>query len=113
MLMLKTDVPVSPEKRERILKAVSSLLAETTGKPEAYVMVTFEAIAGLMAGKPGPVAFADVRGIGGLTKAVNGKICAKLSDLLESELSVPAARLYVTFTDVPASSWGWNRGTFG
>ena len=88
-------------------------MAETTGKPEKYVMVVLETADILMAGAGGAAAFLDVRGIGGLNKAVNGKLTKALCDLLRQELGIEPARVYATFTDVAAQNWGCNGATFG
>lgn len=113
LMMIKTSVPVPAEKREALLAAASRLLAEATGKPESYIMVTLDEAACCFGGKPGPAAFADVRGIGGLTKEVNCNISEKLCALLESELDISPDMVYATFLDVPASSWSWKGETFG
>ena len=113
LLILKTTVTIPADRKPDILTAASRLLAEATGKPEAYVMVTIEKVDGCFDGKECPLVFADVRGIGGFSKSVNTRISKALCDLLESRLAVPPDRVYSTFTDVPASAWGWNRGVFG
>ncbi|MEI6970671.1 MAG: phenylpyruvate tautomerase MIF-related protein [bacterium] len=112
LLMLTTTVQVSTGIKTRIMKEASRIIAEATGKPETYVMVTVAQADGCFDGKECPLAFADVRGIGGFSRDVNTRISKELCDLLESQLSVPADRFYCNFTDVPASSWGWNRGVF-
>ena len=83
LLKIQTAVTVPPGKKTVLLTESSRLLAEITGKPEKYVMVTLEAGDFLMAGAAGPAAFLDVRGIGGLNKAVNGKLTKAFCDLLE------------------------------
>ncbi len=115
MPLLKLDVstPVSPAQKEMILKAASRLVAEKTGKPESYVMVTLSECAGLFAGQPGAVAFADVRGIGGLDRKTNAALTRAIGDLLQKELGMARERIYVTVTDVPATNWGWKDSTFG
>lgn len=113
LLMLKTSVPVPAAGKSDLIAATSKLLAEATGKPEAYVMVTLEQVSGCFDGKECPLAFADVRGIGGFSKAVNTKFTKGLCEILEARLAIPPDRVYCTFIDVPAVSWGWNRGVFG
>jgi phenylpyruvate tautomerase PptA (4-oxalocrotonate tautomerase family) len=114
MPLIKLDVSnVSDEQCKDILPALSRLLAEITGKPEKYVMATVGKMAPLMAGKPGPAAFADIRGIGGFTPAVNKKLSQALCALLKENLQIPPDRVYMTFTDIPAANWGFNGGTFG
>ena len=113
LMMLKVSVPVAADRRKKLLSGASRLLAEATGKPEAYVMVTIEQCEGCFDGKEGPLAFADVRGIGGFTKEVNTAISRGLCALLQAELAIPQQRVYSVFTNVVASAWGWNGGLFG
>ena len=113
LLKIQTQVNVPDNKKAWLLADASRIVAEVTGKPEKYVMVVLEAGEFLMAGAPGPAAFLDVRGIGGLNKAVNGKLTKALCDLLRRELAIDPARVYATFTDVAAQNWGCNGATFG
>jgi len=114
MPLIKLEVSsVSEEQCNNLLPALSKLLAAITGKPEKYVMATVSKMTPWMAGKPGPAAFADIRGIGGLTPAVNKKVSQALCALLEGTLQIPPDRVYMTFMDVPAANWGFNGGTFG
>jgi phenylpyruvate tautomerase PptA (4-oxalocrotonate tautomerase family) len=114
MPLIKLDVSnVSAEQSNNLLPALSQMLAETTGKPEKYVMATVGIMTPMMAGKSGPAAFADIRKIGGFTPALNKKISQALCALLKAKLQIPPDRVYMTFTDVPAANWGFNGGTFG
>ena len=115
MPLIKLDVSntVSDEQCNNLLPALSKMLAEITGKPEKYVMATVSKMAPMMAGKPGPAAFADIRGIGGFTPAANKKVSQALCALLKENLQIPPDRVYMTFTDIPAANWGFNGGTFG
>ena len=113
LLKLETTVTITDEKRKTLLTSLSRIVADTTGKPEKYVMITVNPAAMLMAGKPGEAAFVDVRGIGGLTAAVNRQLSQKVCQLLNESLGVPADRIYLNFTDVEASNWGWQGNTFG
>ena len=115
MPLMKVMVSVEvPEKRKmELLLKCSRLLAEATGKPEAYVMAILEKGDFLMAGKARPAAFVDIRGIGGLTKAVNGKLSEQICGLLEKELGIAPEGVYLTFTEVAAQNWGWKGTTFG
>ena len=65
------------------------------------------------AGKPGPAAFVDIRSIGGLGPKVNQALSERICRLLEEELHVPAARVYLNMRNVPADDWGHDGGTFG
>jgi phenylpyruvate tautomerase len=95
-----------------LLATLSKTVAETIGKPEQYVMVTLSQAAMLMSGNQGKAAFVDVRSIGGLSGDVNRRLSQKLCKLLNDALGVPENRVYLNFTDVEASNWGWNGSTF-
>jgi len=113
LLQLHTSVTVPEAKRAALLADLSKLVAESIGKPEAYVMIALHEGPICMSGEVGPAAFADVRSIGGLSPAVNKRIMARLCPLLEAALGVPPARMYANFTDVAPATWGHDGDTFG
>jgi phenylpyruvate tautomerase len=113
LLKLETTAGLSDDKRKALLAALSRIVAETIGKPEDYVMVTVSQAAILMSGKPGEAAFVDLRSIGGLSHEVNRQLSQKLCRLLHESLGVPESRVYLNFTEVAASNWGWKGATFG
>lgn len=113
LLKLETTVPLADEKRNALLVALSKIVAQTIGKPEQYVMVTISPAAILMSGKAGPACFIDIRSIGGLTGEVNEKLTREVCQTLNEMLGVPPERIYLNFTDVAASDWGWKGNTFG
>jgi phenylpyruvate tautomerase len=113
LLKLEITASLSDDKRKALLVALSRIVAEAIGKPEDYVMVTVSQAAMLMSGKPGEAAFVDLRSIGGLSHEVNRQLSQKLCRLLHESLGVPESRVYLNFTEVAASNWGWKRATFG
>ncbi|HTY86829.1 MAG TPA: phenylpyruvate tautomerase MIF-related protein [Candidatus Acidoferrum sp.] len=113
LLKLETTVALADDKKKALLASLSKIVAGTIGKPEQYVMVTLTPAAGLMSGKPGDAAFVDVRSIGGLNDSVNRQLAQKLCATLNEMLGVAPDRVYLNFTDVAASHWGWNGDTFG
>ena len=113
LLKLETTVVLSEDKRQALLASLSKTVAETIGKPQQYVMVAASQAAMQMSGNPGDAAFVDVRSIGGLTEDVNRKLSQKVCQLLNDSLGIQQNRIYLNFTDVKASHWGWNGSTFG
>jgi phenylpyruvate tautomerase PptA (4-oxalocrotonate tautomerase family) len=113
LLKLETTVVLSEDKRQALLSSLSKTVADTIGKPQQYVMVSASQAAMRMSGNAGDAAFVDVRGIGGLTGDVNRKLSQKVCQLLHDSLGVPQNRIYLNFTDVEASNWGWDGNTFG
>jgi len=112
-LNLETTVVLSEDKQQALLASLSKIVAETIGKPQQYVMVAASQAVMQMSGTPGEAAFVDVRSIGGLTSDVNRKLSQKVCKLLNDTLGVPPNRIYLNFTEVEASHWGWNGSTFG
>jgi phenylpyruvate tautomerase PptA (4-oxalocrotonate tautomerase family) len=113
LLKLETTVVLTEDKRQALLASLSKIAAETIGKPEQYVMVAASQAAMQMSGGPGDAAFVEVRSIGGLTGDVNRKLSQKVCQLLNDSLGVPQNRIYLNFTDVKPTHWGWNGSTFG
>lgn len=109
---VSTSRDVPEEKREVVLKALSAAVAKSTGKPERYVMAVLTRADVVFGGEVEDAAFVDVRGIGGLTQDVNNDMTQRICSLLEAVLGIEPGSVYITFTDVPATNWGWNNTTF-
>lgn len=111
-LTIQSNRAVTPDQREPLLTAVSRLLAKELGKPESYVMVSLSSdVPMLFAGTGEPAAYVELKSIGlpaGQLKSLSREIC----NLLEQQLGVLPARVYIEFTDIKGSHWGWNGGTF-
>ncbi len=111
-LMIQTNRTVSPDRRELLLATASRLLAKELGKPESYVMVSLNSdVPMLFAGSEEAAAYVELKSIGlpaGSTKPLSRAICS----LLEQQLDISPGRVYIEFTDIKGSHWGWNGGTF-
>jgi len=92
---------------------LSSIVADTIGKPEQYVMVVAGQAHVLMSGEKGDAAYVEVKSIGGLNRDVNHALTMKICDLLNDHPGIPGDRIYVTFQSVERDHWGWNGSTFG
>lgn len=111
-LNLTTNISIPATKTPELLSQFSQLLAQKTGKPEAYVMVQIiDAKPMLFAGTNQPLAYIECKSIGlntAQTKPLAGEIC----QLLQSTLQIDSARVYIEFSDCKADYWGWNGSTF-
>ena len=112
LLRIESTIIPSADKQRELLAQLSGVVAQTIGKPEQYVMVTFAGVAAQMSGKPGNAALVDVRSIGGLTSQVNRELSQRTCQLLSDFLEIPPDRIYLNFTEVEATHWGWNGNTF-
>ena len=113
LLKLETTVVLSQGQQKELLATLSKTVADTIGKPEQYVMVTASQTTMLMSGSPGESAYVDIRSIGGLTGNVNRKLSQAICRVLNDSLGIPQNRIYLNFTELEASNWGWNGNTFG
>ena len=113
LLKLETTLTLDDDKRTALLDSLSTIVSETIGKPEDYVMVTIQSTAIQMSGTPGDAAFVDLRSIGGLSRDVNRKLSDRTCALLHDTLGIPPERVYLNFTDIAATHWGWKGSTFG
>ncbi len=106
------NIKCSQEIPADLLGELSTVLAETIGKPEKYVMVVASKADMMMSGTAGDVVYAEVKSIGGLNRIVNHEITMKICVLFSDHLGIPAERTYVTFQSVERDHWGWNGTTF-
>ena len=112
-IMTSVALPTPEHRRDSMMATFSRTLAEITGKPERYVMITFEVAPVILAGKPGPAAFCDIRGIGGLSPEINAAISKEFSALLNQWQGIPLDRIYLNFSELAPTHWGFNGKTFG
>lgn len=117
MPLIKVQSSISspdPKAVEELLKSLSAKLAKHLGKPESYVMTTFEpGTAMTFGGTLDPVCYIEVKSIGNMTsnqtKAMSQDFCQQIQD----KLGVPVNRIYIEFADAKGAMWGWNSSTFG
>lgn len=114
LIKVKSSV-TAPDKSkvESLLTSLSAKLAKHLSKPESYVMTAFEAdIPMTFGGTLDPVCYVEIKNIGTMkpeqTKAMSSDFCQQI----ESELGVPANRIYIEFADAQRHLWGWNKSTF-
>eukprot|EP00244_Chara_vulgaris_P014965 TRINITY_DN977_c0_g1_i1.p2 TRINITY_DN977_c0_g1~~TRINITY_DN977_c0_g1_i1.p2 ORF type:complete len:116 (-),score=18.47 TRINITY_DN977_c0_g1_i1:374-721(-) len=111
-LIVQTNVPVDSVIISDALKALSQAVARVIGKPEAYVLVSVKGGVPLsFGGTEEPAAFGEMISIGGIGGAVNKNLSAAITDILKKKLNVPPHRVFIKFTDVKGSDFGWNGST--
>lgn len=113
LLNLFLNKKIDDTKSEKILSELSQMVAQSLGKPQNYMMVAITENKISMSGSTEASAFADLRSIGGINASSSKALSRKICDYLHKELSIDPVRIYCNFSDIPASSWGWNGTTFG
>ncbi len=82
------------------------------GKPESYVMVLVQANQSLsFAGSNDPAVYMELKSLG-LPQDSTKALSKSLAELVQSELGVPADRVYIEFASPERHLWGWNSSTF-
>ena len=111
-LAITTNVPLEGDAAGALMREASTLIAESLGKPERFVMVSVHPNTPMLfAGEPASTAFLDLRSIGlpeGATPGLSQKLCT----LMQQMLSIAPDRVFINFTDQPRALWGWNSRTF-
>jgi phenylpyruvate tautomerase len=111
-LKIQTNRNIDHETRQEMLKQASALVANSIGKPEQYVMTTFDPVQPMtFAGSDEPCAYLELKSIG-LSESKTAALSMVLCEFIEASIDVPANRVYIEFTDAPRAMWGWNKGTF-
>ena len=107
---VKTNVSVTKEKMDAIKSQLGQAITAIPGKSESWLMVGIEPDYTLyFQGSDAPAAMVEVQlygNAGSGADTLTGKIC----NILNTELSIPANRTYVSYFGT--QNWGWNGGNF-
>ena len=99
---------------EDLLKTLSDSLAKHTGKPESYVMTSFESdVPMTFGGTLDPVCYVEVKSVGSFNPAQTKSMSQEFCQILSATLGVPGNRTYIEFSEAKGYLWGWNGATFG
>lgn len=112
LLQIDTNLEPDPARQAALLQAASRRVAALLGKSEDYVMVSLRpAQPMLFAGSTEPLAYLALKSIA-LPQHRTREISAALCQLISEQLGIPDKRVYIEFSDVARSLWGWNSATF-
>jgi len=111
-LILNTNLHLDDDRRADLCACLSRFTAAATRKPEQWVMILLhEGRTMTFAGTQAPCAFVEFKSIG-LPDANMPGISADLCDLLQEQLGLDPARIYIEFATAERQRWGWNGTTF-
>jgi len=109
-LHIHTNIEIA--EKPTLLRMASAETAAALAKPESYVMVEIsDARPMLFAGSDAPLAFVELKSLG-LNMTQTEALSSRLCTLLERELAVDTARIYIEFAAPERAMFGWNGGTF-
>lgn len=108
-----TSKTLERAQKEALCLELSSAVAGTLGKPEAYVQVLISDDATIsFGGSFGiPSAFVAVLSVGEFAPGATKRLSAAMGAIFE-RFGIPADRLYINFAGQRGENWGWNNSTF-
>ena len=96
--------------KKKLLKEISILVSSLTNKSEKFVMAKLEDDSEMYFKDENPCCFLEIKSIGSLTPS---EMANPISNFVHEKIGIPRDKIYISFEDVPASSWAWNGRTFG
>eukprot|EP00703_Trepomonas_sp_PC1_P003036 JAP93570.1 Putative macrophage migration inhibitory factor [Trepomonas sp. PC1] len=111
-IIISSNIKLENEQSQLFIQEASQVLADTMGKPEQYCMVGYQHSNMVFGGSDKPCAFIQLSSIGNINPSNNSKVAKALSAVVSKHLQVDGNRVYINFTDVKATNWGFNGGTF-
>ncbi len=111
-IKLTTTAAVDADKADTLKKEFGKAIESFPGKTEQWLMVAIEDGQKMwFRGDAGAdAAMVDVDLLGGISRGAAEKMTAALCGILQRELGVDPARVYVKYTGY--EHWGWNGGNF-
>lgn len=108
----KTTVAISPEQEQRLKTRFGQAVALLPGKSEHWLMLTFEGGSHIwfQGSNAQPAAWVQVSLFGAASPDDYASLTRTLSDILQQELGIAPARVYIKYEET--SAWGWNGANF-
>ena len=111
MISLTTSAEITSESAERLKAGFGQAISLLPGKSEAWLMVSLKGDTAMyFQGAKRDAAFVDVSCYGSGRPEAYGKLTGAVCDLLQTELGLDPANVYVKYSETP--NWGWNGGNF-
>ena len=96
--------------KAKLLEEISIFISSLTNKSRSFVMAKIDDDCQMHFDDETPSCFLEIKSIGSLNPSEMAK---PISDFVYEKMGIPINRIYISFEDVPASSWAWNGRTFG
>ena len=110
MPYINVSTSVKLNNKEKLLEEIAILISSLTKKSKRFVMAKIDDNCQMYFEDETPSCFLEIKSIGSLNPSEMAK---PISDFVCEKIGIPIDRIYISFEDVPASSWVWNGRTFG
>ncbi len=112
LIQITSNLPLSDAEKNNALRTLSQAVSELLDKPEKVVMTSWTTAKMTMAGNDAPTAFVDLRALR-LPEDAPERLSKELCERLSLTVDIRADRIFLNFTDIAPSHWGWDSKTFG
>ena len=109
MPYINVSTTTKVDDKKIFLEEISILISSLTNKSKPFVMAKLDDNCHLYFDDATPSCFLEIKSIGSLNPSEMAK---PISDFVHKKIGIPIDRIYISFEDVPASSWAWNGRTF-
>ena len=108
----KVSVPITNEQEVELKSRLGQAISLIPGKSESWLMTGFEDNYHLYfrGDNSAPMAYIEVRIIGGPDKAAFSKMTAEITKIFNEVLGIAPDHMYIKYSATP--DWGWNGGNF-
>ena len=96
--------------KKKLLEEISILISSLTNKSRSFVMAKIDDNCQMYFDDERPSCFLEIKSIGSLNPSEMAK---PISNFVYEKMGIPIDKIYITYEDVSASMWAWNRRTFG
>ena len=110
MPYINVSTTAKVDDKKKLLEEISILISSLTNKSKRFVMARLDDNCHLYFDNETPSCYVEIKSIGSLNPSEMAK---PISDFVYKKMGIPIDRIYISFEDVPASSWAWNGSTFG
>lgn len=105
------STPLTKEKETALKARFGKAIECFPGKTERWLMVEFtDSCAMWFHGEQAPMAMVEVAVFGKVTRKACDAMTAQLTQILQEELGLDPAWVYIKYTEV--ENWGWNGSNF-
>ncbi|MBQ9003426.1 MAG: hypothetical protein IJ087_16380 [Eggerthellaceae bacterium] len=106
-VVTRANVPISAEQEAELKERIGQAIAHVPGKSESGLLLAFEGDARLwLAGGDEPLAYVEASMFANERHAGYGALAFDVACALQEVLDIPAGRVYIRFSDIPAWSVG-------
>ncbi len=112
LIQVTSNLTLSDVEKNNALQTLSKAIAELLNKPEKVIMTSWITAKMTMAGTDAPTAFIDLRALRlpeDAPETLSRELCERLSLIVD----IRADRIFINFSDIAPSNWGWDGKTFG